>query len=171
MRQSSLLPSSVKAFDASRHPTRADVTPTSEGITIKLKWSKTLQRSCDLRVLHLPATQDPLLCPLRAYTRYTRSAPARSESAPLLALPDGNPATITLVTRLWKRALAAAHLSPALYSLHSLRRGAATYTHNDANAKLTDVMAQGTWRSMAVRDYITPAQPATNTVHQALSAL
>ena len=170
-RQSSLLPLSLRTFDHTRHPTPHDAWLTSAGLNIRLKWSKTLQRSGDLRTLLLPPTKDVALCPVKAYTRYTAQAPPTTHRGPLLALPDGNPATVRLITGLWKRALNRVGLPVTNYSLHSLRRGAATYTHNDANAKLNDVMAQGTWRSTAVRDYIRPSNPVSNTVHQALAAL
>ena len=171
LRQSSLTPPTVKAFDPSRHLTREDVHTTANGLSIQLKWSKTIQKSCDLKTILIPPTQDPELCPVRAYAAYSAALPAPSPKAPLLVFPDYNPITTRHVCRLWTQALKDAGLSPSAYSLHSLRKGGASYAYNDANAKLNDVMSQGTWRSLSVRDYICPAEQSMNSVHRALTAL
>ena len=43
LRASNLAPNSKREFDPSRHTTRADVWPTSDGILLSLGWTKTLQ--------------------------------------------------------------------------------------------------------------------------------
>ena len=171
LRQSSLTPLTVKAFDPSRHLTRGDIARTDLGLSLRIKWSKTIQRSCDMKTILIPPTADPDLCPIRAYAAYNVAFPSRGRHTPLLVYADNNPITTRYISRAWSRAVGEAGLPQAAYSLHSLRRGGASYTYNDAKAKLNDVMAQGTWKSLAVRDYIRPQENAPNTVYRALSAL
>ena len=43
-RQSNMAPSSAKVFDPTRQFTRVDVSPGVQGLTVKVKWTKTLQK-------------------------------------------------------------------------------------------------------------------------------
>ena len=173
LRQSSLAPPTVSAFDPSRHLTRADVTATDQGLAVNIKWSKTMQRASDMKTVLLPPTADPSICPLKAYTRYLQRAPPAPlpARAPLVAFSDGNPITTRYIARAWTRALQQEGLSTTAFSLHSLRKGGASFAYHDGDAKLNDVMAQGTWKSDAVRTYIKPQDGAPNTVHKAFSRL
>ena len=172
LRQSSVAPHSVKGFDHTRHLTTADITPTHSGLRVKLKWTKTLQSSADATNIMLPTTEDPALCPLRAYTKYMAVAPTTvSNKQPLLRHNDGNTLTVPFIRRQWALALAALGKTTTQFSLHSLRRGAAHYTYNEARADLNDVMSHGTWRSQAVRAYIKPDTVNHNSVHTALGRI
>ena len=167
LRQSNIAPATVATFDATRHLTPMDLTVNSKGLQVNIKWSKTLQKSSDAKSILLPRTQDPKLCPVRAYQAYiTASRPL--VNGPLLIHPDGKPLTIRYISAQWATLLRAAQLSTTAYSLHSLRRGAAGFAYNQQKANLNDVMNQGTWKSMAVRAYIKPREVDTNTVHAAL---
>ena len=169
LRQSSVAPPTVKAFDSTRHLTWADITDTPKGLSLTLKWSKTIQKSQDAKRLLLPPTQDNTLCPVRTFRQLKASIGApRLPSSPLLTFEDKRPITVRVVARIWTQAIKDAGLSPTAYSLHSLRRGGASYTYNDAKATLNDVMHQGTWRSAAVRAYIKPQEHSYNSVHHAL---
>ena len=170
LRQSSIAPNTVAQFDPTRHLTPEDLTPSARGLIVKVKWTKTIQRAADAKSLLLPTTADAALCPLRAYKAYIQ-ARAPPPAGPLLILEDGNPVTTRFIARQWALMLDAAALDRKKYSLHSLRRGAAGYTYNNQRADLNDVMVQGTWRSMAVRDYIKPKDIQENSVHQALRRL
>ena len=170
LRQSSIAPYTVAGFDSTRHLTPADITVTSQGLSVKVKWTKTMQRSSDAKTLLLPETRDALLCPVRAYHQYLAAA-APKEAGPLLVHPDGRPLTTRYISGQWTALLLKAGVAPLPFSLHSLRRGAAGYTYNDQKADLNDVMTQGTWRSLAVREYIQPQEGKLNTVHEALQRL
>ena len=52
-RISNLLPLTSKAFQPSNHLTRGDVSITSTGVTVFIKWTKTLQASRDTRLIPL----------------------------------------------------------------------------------------------------------------------
>ena len=124
-----------------------------------------------MKTIIIPPTRDPEHCPVRTFAEYAGAFPALSKKSPLLVYADNNPITTRHIARAWTRAVRKAGLPQSAYSLHSLRRGGATYAYNDAGAKLNDVMAQGTWRSLAVRYYIRPTHKNPNTVYQALAAL
>ena len=171
LRQSSLAPPTVSTFDHTRHLTRADARISEQGLVIRLKWSKTLQKSCDLKNILLPPTQDKTICPVETYKAYVAAYPATRQSAPLLSFKDGQPLTTRHIARRWTQAVKQAGLPSAALSLHSLRKGGASFVYNQGRATLNDVMAQGTWRSLSVRDYIKPQEASKTTVHDALSAL
>ena len=143
MHQSSIVSASVSTLDPTRHLTRHDVTLTPLGLVIRLKWTKSIQKSADLKTFMLPHNKDRAICPVLAYQQYTRCNPLSArdtKKVSLLSFPDGNP--LTIITRAWASALKQADISSCHLSLHSLRRGGVSYTHNDAGAKLNDVMAQ-----------------------------
>ena len=170
-RQSSIAPPAVAQFDPTRHTTRANVWPSKDGLHVRLKWTKTLQRSCDAKVILLPYTNDQDLCPVRNHTLCEAHRSQAPGHAPYLAFDDGNPLTTRAIARAWSQAVSRAGLQPEKLTLHSLRRGGASFTYNDQRADLNDVMTQGTWRSMAVRDYIRPPDAKLNSVHRALQTL
>ena len=171
LRQSSVAPATVATFDPTRHLTHADTWPTPRGLVVRIKWSKTIQRAADLKTIVLPPTADPKVCPIKAHAACRAASPSLQPTAPLLAFKDGNPVTARYLARRWTAALQAAGYSPSAYSLHSLRKGGASYAYNEGDARLNDVMAQGTWQSAAVRTYIKPHEGAPNKVHAALAAL
>ena len=171
LRQSSVAPNTKALFDPTRHLTRGDVWQSPKGLHVRLKWSKTLQRSADATVLLLPPTTGQELCPVQAYQDMLRDMPTTSPAQPLLMYHDSNPLTVRYIAARWTEALQAAALPPGVYSLHSLRKGGASFTYNQPDTKLNDVMHQGTWRSDAVRAYIKPQDLQYNTVHKALQTL
>ena len=171
LRQSSLTSTTSRAFDPTRHITAGDVWTSTKGLHVRLKWTKTLQKASDATSLLLPPTTDPALCPVRTHNLLKAADVHRSSSAPYLAFKDGNPITTRTIARVWARALKEAGYEPSSFSLHSLRKGGASYTYNDCRADLNDVMHQGTWRSMAVRGYICPPDATPNSVHKALQQI
>ena len=169
LRQSSAAPPTVAAFDPTRHLTVGDASITPQGLVLKVKWTKTLQSAADATAVTLPATKDAALCPVRAFNKYQQSLPPpAAPTAPLLRYKDGNPATVPFIRKQWAALLDKVGLSAKIYTLHSLRKGAAQYTYNTGKADLNDVMHHGTWRSQAVRIYIKPDVAEHNSVHRAL---
>ena len=170
LRQSSLAPPSGAKFDATRHLTPADITPSDRGLLLTLKWSKTIQKAADAKVILLPPTEDKSVCPVTAYHAYI-TATRPPQDGPLLIFPDGKSLTTRYILKQWNALLKAAGLPQGGYSLHGLRKGGASFAYNTHHADLNDVMTQGTWRSLAVRDYIRPQDGQVNSVHKALECL
>ena len=171
LRQSNLLPRSVSLFDKTRHMTLGDVADNGKCVTINIKWSKTQQAFGDHQVVNLYAILGSPLCPVTAYRKALRVHPRPRPSAPLISFTDGNPITLGYVKRVWGDALEAIKLSPKTYSLHSLRRGGASFCHFKQGAKLHDVKRHGGWRSDCVRAYLRPPPAHKDSVHLALAHL
>ena len=171
LRQSSVAPATTSAFDPTRQLTWADIHMSAAGLAVAIKWSKTIQRAADMKTVLLPSTQDPALCPVRAFRLYAATRPHQLSKAPLLTFADGNAITSRYIAKRWGQAVKAPGLSITAFSLHSLRKGGASYSYNHGGSDLNDVMAQGTWKSAAVRTYIKPQDAAPNTVYRALAAL
>ena len=171
LRQSSLAPPTTTTFDLTRHLTWDDVAETTAGLNIKLKWTKTIQRSADATSVLLAPIKGSPACPLAAFKRYAATRPTPTGHAPLLTYEDGKPVTTRYIARRWATLLNKVGHSTSIYSLHSLRKGGASFAYNDGGADLNDVMTQGTWRSLAVRDYIKPADGKANSVHCAFARL
>ena len=63
LRISNVVPPSKKTFDATRQLTRGDVTFSSQGVKLFIKWAKNLQRTQQSQVILLPIMSNPLICP------------------------------------------------------------------------------------------------------------
>ena len=171
LRQSSLAPATTAKFDNTRHPTIGDARLEQGALKLKLKWTKTLQKALDAKTIVLPATNDPQVCPVKAYKRYLSVRPNIDPAAPLLTYQDGNPITVRFLAKRWSELVKDMGLSPTELSLHSLRKGGAAYAYNKGGTRLNDVMTQGTWRSLAVRNYIRPREGQITSLHEAMAKL
>ena len=68
LRISNVAPDKVLDWDPSRHTDWSDITASDEGIVISLKWTKTRQHSPHPAAIPMPAVDNSILCPLRAWT-------------------------------------------------------------------------------------------------------
>jgi integrase len=145
---------SIKNFDAVRHITRGDVTITPQGLSVHIKWSKTLQSYRQSAVVHLPRIMGAQMCPVAAFEQLLAKYPL-PPSAPLLAYPVGS--NIHLVTKnqlqtILKQAAGKTNL-PFDTSFHIFRRSAASIAFA-AGVPFKQIQAHGTWTSEAVWSYI-----------------
>ena len=170
LRQSNLLPHSAKAFDQSRHLTRGDVSLTCQGLQLKVKWSKTLQRAQDASVIAMPAINGRAFCPVAAYRHMLKEVPTLSLQQPLFTFADLSPLTLPYVNRLWRKAINNLGLDPSRLSLHSLQSGGTTSVWQSQLSNPVDIMRHGTWRSDSWMAYARPP-PHTSTVMRALASL
>ena len=173
LRQSNIFPRTVASFDATRHITFSDISRNKSSITIAVKWSKTQQKLGEHQNITLHALPGSPLCPVTAYDRAMKTRQRATTEAPLITFNDGNPITTGYIKREWARALTAASLPPHMYSLHSLRRGGASFTYYKGGASLSDVIRHGGWSksSQCVRAYLKPPAMYKDTVHRALDTL
>ena len=170
LRQSNVLPPSVKKFDPTRHMTVADVQCNDTHLVVKIKWSKTHQTLGDSQVVNLYKIPGSLLCPVAAFVSAYQHQKGHTSTSPLIAFRDGNPITLGYMKRHFESALSVMDIPPTEFSLHSLRRGGASYTYYKG-ADMHDVMRHGGWRSESVRAYLRPPPNFTDTVHRALQQL
>ena len=70
LRLSNLLPDTVQSFDPTRQLARGDVLFTSEGATLLIKWSKTLQSRTDIRTIPIPWLKIPHSAQLHPCTAF-----------------------------------------------------------------------------------------------------
>jgi integrase len=145
---------SMNNFDALRHITRGDVTITPQGLSVHIKWSKTLQSYRQSAVVHLPRIMESQLCPFAAFQELLAKYPL-PPSAPLLAYPVGpkiHVVTKSQLQTILKQAAAQANL-PFDTSFHIFRRSAASIAFA-AGVPFKQIQAHGMWTSEAVWSYI-----------------
>jgi hypothetical protein len=167
-RQSNVAAKTVAAFDTTRQFVRRDFLLGPTYIVVRLKWSKTLQKSSSATTVTLHAIPGSPLCPYKAFLELCQAAPTTHPKQPLLAYGDGNPMTINYISAQWSKLLTGIGADPSKLSLHSLRRGGALHAHTHG-AALQDIKPHGTWASDAVSAYIRPNKDTYTTVHKAMS--
>ena len=170
-RQSNIAPPSSRRFDPTRQLIRDDVVITSTGLSIHLKWSKTMQKSSQSAVIFLPDTATSVLCPRRVYRDLIQTDPPASGRLPLLRFQDGNPMPVYYITQQWATLLRMVGVQPRMFSLHSLRRGGASYAYHSGGAAIQDIMSHGTWASDAVRAYLIPGKGQLTSAHKAIKTM
>ena len=146
------------------------------GLVLIHKWSKCRQQADSASLLPIPSIPRLALDPVRAYQDMLAAVPTCSPNDPLLMLPGpdqpGSSRTIVTIGHLricLRQLLQVVGADPALYSLHSLRRGgASTSYHHGAGA--LDVQRHGGWRSNAFMDYITDSRPDSSRVAKVLTS-
>ena len=157
---------SLAEFDPSRHTTWEDVWPSSQGVLLSIKWTKTRQSTALRAPIPLPALGSSDICPLvtwRLYAERLRDVPLTPASPLLLTTspPLGKPITIPILRALLRRAAQLAGLTAYHYTPHSLRRGGASFSFA-AGVPLEHIKVHGTWTSEAVNRYLL-ATPHFNT--------
>lgn len=167
-RQSNLAPVSVRAFDHTRHLTRADVRISSSLVQVFEKWSKTRQQIVSDRWLSIPRVTGSILCLHSALLAMLRTSPTRSRRQPLLCFEDGAPMPLSYITKSFKLALRRAGLAKSGLTLHSLRRGGAQFLQG-SGVGTGDIASHAGWKSAAMFRYIdNPTKPAAFRALQAL---
>ena len=128
-RKSNLLVNSNTAFDSNLHLCRKDATFSEDGVSLAVRWSKTIQYR--QRVLHIPLPRIPgsPLCPAQTLIlalRLCNSPP----SAPLFTYPTRTgwlPLTVKVFQDKLHKYLRQLNINPSDYSGHSFRRGGASF--------------------------------------------
>lgn len=166
--QSNLAPQTQRAFDVTRHLTRADVRLAVSYVQIQEKWSKTRQQISRDRWLAIPRVHGSALCLHSALVALLRVSPTSRPSQPLLVFEDGSPMPLSFIIRALKAALICVGLGTRGITLHSLRRGGAHFLQR-SGVKSGDIASHGGWRSAAMYRYINhPTKPAAFRAFQAL---
>ncbi len=165
LRASNVCPTSSRGFDATRNFTRQDVHVAPPGLQLRIKWTKTLQKASQPRIIPIPSAQEYTLDAVRAYKEMIHRIPAHP-SQPLLMLHNNKPLVISQLRKAFKLLLRAAGYSDS-FTLHCLRKGGATTSYH-AGASYLDIQRQGTWSSSVFWTYITSSAPKDSTVTSAL---
>ena len=157
LRKSNLVPDTMEEFDNKYQFTRADVNITSidKPMMFEIRWSKTIQyRQKILRLPVLPA-RNKAICPVFWVHKLLQAIPATPQQ-PLLALREQDKVASLSANQLiyrirkWLRLIGAEDMA---YSLHSLRRGGATFAY-ESNIEAEMIQLLGDWSSDAYKRYI-----------------
>lgn len=159
LRQSNFAASTSTLFDPSRQVTRGDVDVKQHAVTIVLKWSKSHQLASMRSLVTIPAVPGSILCPRMAVLNLLRDVCFTHPQQPLICYKDGSHIPVYHIRKVWNTVLQVLEVpSPSLYTLHGLRRGAATHVINNDPSAREDIKCHGMWRSDAVDNYL----PATS---------
>jgi hypothetical protein len=141
------------------------------GLVVLIKWAKNIQTMDKLPLLPIPQLAGHVTDPVQAYRALLKDSPTQHCNQPLLTMdtPAGpKPVTARLLSDTFQAMIAAVHLDPQMYSLHSLRRGGATAAYMAGVDKL-HVKRHGNWSSSAFWGYITAPAVAHSQVAAALA--
>lgn len=158
-RQSNFAATTSLEFDHTQQLTRGDITIEDQRVVVKHKWSKTHQAASHHAQVSIPAVQGSLLCPRNALVRMIKLVPTRHSCQPLLSFRDGSHMPLSYIRRVWNIVLEVIGLpNHASYSLHGLRRGAATHVIGQDPSAREAIKEHGMWRSDAVDCYLPAKQ-------------
>lgn len=164
LRQSELLPRTVKLWNPLVQPTRRDVSFNEDTCTIMIKTGKNMQRVGQFREVVMQRAQCLILCPVQAISHVISCSPCATLDDPLFTYPDSAvPVTAPKVTKIMHqimRDLGLRHLIPKI-SLHSIRKSAATDAYL-AGCSETSIRQYGGWSSTAYRSYISSSNRTVN---------
>lgn len=163
LRQSELLPTSVSQWNPSKHPMRKDLVFSDHSCVLYVKHGKNMQKAGQHRVIELSATQDRSLCPVLAL-RTMSDIPTQNNTSPLFVFPDTyNPVPASYINRQYQSALTHLGVPDAKrhFSLHSLRKAAATNAYSGGCSELS-IKRYGGWSSSAYTIYIKTSNRSVN---------
>lgn len=153
LRVSNILSPSLQWWGGPHTLTAGDITCKNGVLTLRVRSTKT-RRNGSPHILTIFPTQDPSVCPVRAWVQYVNTYNP-CPLGPAFILGPGKPLTPGPVVFTIRAALEqAGHPDPASISFHSLRRGAAQAAAR-AGASIDDLMYHGTWSSPSgLRAYV-----------------
>ena len=127
-RISNLLPLTGTAFQPSSHLTRGDVSITTTGVTVFIKWTKTLQASRNTHHIPLASIPGSPLCPRQAIISLCNAYPVYSQAPMFSYMCKGK---LTILTQLQVRTvlsqtLTSMGLNPKDFGFHTFRRSGAS---------------------------------------------
>ena len=129
-----------------------DISLTLETMKVILRFSKTDQRGKS-STLHFSSGPDATLCPVIAMQRFLDMRP--KVQGPLFIHYGGDPLSRYQFGRVLTRGISTVGLSPANFSSHSFRIGAATSAAM-SGIPIDTIKKLGRWQSYAVNLYIRP---------------
>lgn len=166
LRQSELLPRTVKTWNPMTQPTLGDLVVTADTCTITIKTGKNMQRVGQHRQVVLERVENPVVCPVRAIQIVLCYNEGSCPSDPIFTFPrTAVPITAPKVTKIMHQVMkdiGLAHLV-AKVSLHSIRKSAATDAYM-AGCSETSIRHYGGWTSSAYRSYISTSNRSVNRV-------
>jgi integrase len=154
LRISNVAPTSRSTFDPLRHLRRGDVSITTQGLCIHLRWTKTLQRHRQSARIHILSIPGSSLCPLAAFQSLQRSYPVHPTDPILSYRVLGQLFIISQsqIRRALKRLVLSLNLHPNI-SFHAFRHSGASLAFA-SGIPFQSIQSHGTWASDALWAYI-----------------
>lgn len=156
LRRSNVIPLSAADFSPARHLRRADIMIEPWGLSLIIRWSKTIQFHERTRRLPLPAMPDHQLCPMQAVIASLRSTPEAPRDGPAFCYTAKGKLHVlsaAVFLRRLRSGLAGMGLDISRYASHSFRRGSASFAY-ESGLSVETIRQIGDWKSMACLAYI-----------------
>lgn len=158
LRQSNLLSPSTRSWGGPHTIRREDITRVVGGLRVIISSSKTIVLRQQATSLFVPSIHGSRYCPTQAWADACAVVSGQPDD-PAFVTPTGVPLTPYYMTSIMRAALTSANIpNPAKYTLHGLRRGSAQACQ-ELNVNIKHIMAQGTWKSEAVKTYTISEAP------------
>ena len=155
LRKSNIVPDTQAAFDPNKQLTRGSLTLAANAMLVNIVWSKTLQFREKELLLPLVALANKIICPVFWAWQMIQLNPANANS-PAFSYYRGNrfmTLTYPRLTFWFKLWLTQAGYDATKFTMHSLRRGGATFLHEaDIPGKIIQLL--GNWASDCYLRYI-----------------
>ena len=155
-RKANLLPPSNNLFDEGKHLRRKDLSFSPHGLSINIRWSKTIQFSERSLCVPLPFLPGHPLCPVKAVINAFALTRGASPDGPAFVLRKGGgwssfpPSKFISLLRV---TLLANGLDASKLSGHSFRRGAASWAlRNGLPGEIIKIL--GDWKSDTYQTYL-----------------
>ena len=152
LRLSNLVPSAQVQFDPLKHLKRDDIRIVDDMVLVFFKWSKTNQSAKKVSWIPISPVSDSRF-DIRLYFRKLLNSVKVPNNAPLFSFEENKFHTRFSLISLLNMCVSEAGLSPADYSWHSFRRGAAVFAFELGLAD-SAVQLLGDWSSSAFKSYL-----------------
>ena len=158
LRKSNLVPESMENFKPGRHLSWGSFAFKGDCAIVKVVETKTIQ--CRERILYLPLAKCSVteLCPIATVQVHFQEFITKEKSNPTFQYKDrNNTKTLThsKLSSTLKEKLTILGIDPNTISMHSLRRGGASYIYaHQCGASIELIQAMGDWASLSVLLYL-----------------
>ena len=156
LRKSNMVPQTASTFDTKKHLNRASFITTTTGITVQLRWTKTIQFNQSIIEIPLPTIAGSPFCPVTAINNMITKIKAPL-SSPAFVVPHNDSLytlTYSSYTNFLRELLQRCDLNGTLYSGHSFRSGGLQTAATCHELNYSDLMTHGTWSSGAIQNYL-----------------
>ena len=164
-RQSEIAPVTCHSFDPSVSMCRRDIKIKQDKLYISLRWAKNQQKYTEIRKLCIPSIEDKKYCPVSNLMKVLKSSPSDKRSDPLFMFKDKRPITVGFLKNAWKKSLSSLNINNKLFTLHSVRKAAASSAFDMGCSELH--IRRYAWNSDAHLSYIKTS--SQNVVTKALA--
>lgn len=164
LRQSELVPRTVKAWNPRIQPTRGDCEISPQCFKLVIKTAKNMQLAGQSRTILMHKSHNHNICPVVTMSRIFSETPTHTLRDPLFMFPDTRePVPSSKVLSVLHQAmheLGLDHLIPTI-SLHSIRKSAATNAFAQGCPEMS-IRNYGGWSSSAYQSYIRTSNSVVN---------